>query len=137
MLYNKVELKGIITYISELKKGKKVPYINGFIQTYSQDGEKKFNFMSIAFIAYNELATKIDSLELQKNSVVIFHGSLQDNNYNDTKTTQLIISSVTVDSDKNVFIEEKDREYHPRNEEPKKPEKEERSFTIDEDDLPF
>ncbi len=93
-LYTKVEIQGEIKKIYDLKHGNKASYISGAISTYDIGTKGKYNFFNLYFIGFDKVAEDIDELRLEEGDIVLLRGSLKENNYNNKKTIQLIVSSV-------------------------------------------
>lgn len=99
-LFNKLQIKGEIAFINELKYSRSNNgYISGIIKSYSENGETKFNMFNISFIAFDDektnnlQATKIANYKLKKGDVLILNGSMKENFYNEKKEYQLVVAS--------------------------------------------
>lgn len=131
-LFTKIEFKGELSYVGELKKTKKGnSLINGIIKKYDEnDDGKQSYYLSMPFIIFGEHAETMNNL--QKGDIVLLHGSLQENNYKDNKQIQILVSSVVPQETSN---------YTPKSYNESKPEQKEtpkKNITPDFfDDLPF
>ena len=131
-LFNKIEFKGELSYVGELKrtaKGKQ--FINGIIKSYAESGEgKKSYYLSMPFIAFDKNAETIGNL--QKEDIVLLHGSLQENNYKDNKQIQILVASAVPQETSNYAPKPYNESKFEQKETPKK------NITPDFfDDLPF
>ncbi|MCK9577570.1 MAG: hypothetical protein M0R51_16820 [Clostridia bacterium] len=94
MVFNKVEIQGVIKHINELKTSKKgTTYLSGLIQSFNEKDGKKSFYMSIGFSAFGDKAEELGALNLQKEECVLLRGSLQENEYKGQKQLQLMVSS--------------------------------------------
>lgn len=140
-LFNKVEIKGQILNISELRAGGKTSFLYGIIKSYNEDRGRKTGYVSLRFVAFDKVADDLNALELKKGEVVLLRGSLKDNYYQEKNETQFVVSSFVTDGDRFAYQSDEPKPYKEKPIYEDKPQDEKKdkysSINIVEDDLPF
>ncbi len=94
-MYSKLEIQGELMFIKVATSKNGKAYANGIISTWEENPEgKKLKYGSIGFIAFDDNATKIEVANLKKGDTLTLNGYIQNNNYQDKQTIQLIVEKV-------------------------------------------
>jgi hypothetical protein len=139
-LYNKMEILGEIVHFESKKSQKGNDYVKGLIASYKMNdkGKKQFYF-SQGFMAFEDVAAKLDVANIKKGDTVLLIGNMSQSLYNDKTYVNLIVTEVNLNPSHQKEETQSSNEFYDKPKPKQKTKKEvtKQEISVDDEDFPF